>query len=51
MDPLVIVFGVGVGVLVGLTGIGGGSLMTPLLLIFSARSRTSRSGATSPTER
>src|SRR5215217_5019354 len=33
MDPLVIVFGVGVGVLVGLTGIGGGSLMTPLLLI------------------
>jgi uncharacterized protein len=34
MDPLIIVFGVGVGVLVGLTGIGGGSLMTPLLLIF-----------------
>ena len=34
MDPLVIVFGVGVGILVGLTGIGGGSLMTPLLLIF-----------------
>jgi uncharacterized membrane protein YfcA len=34
MDPLVIVFGLGVGVLVGLTGIGGGSLMTPLLVIF-----------------
>jgi uncharacterized protein len=34
MDPLVIVFGLGVGILVGLTGIGGGSLMTPLLLIF-----------------
>src|SRR3954468_21511593 len=34
MDPLVIAFGLGVGVLVGLTGIGGGSLMTPLLLIF-----------------
>ena len=33
MDPLVIVFGLGVGVLVGLTGIGGGSLMTPLLVI------------------
>jgi hypothetical protein len=33
VDPLVIVFGLGVGVLVGLTGIGGGSLMTPLLLI------------------
>jgi len=26
MDPLVIAFGLGVGVLVGLTGIGGGSL-------------------------
>src|SRR5688500_16974056 len=34
MDPLVIVFGLGVGILVGLTGIGGGSLMTPLLVIF-----------------
>jgi len=34
MDPLVIAFGLGVGILVGLTGIGGGSLMTPLLVIF-----------------
>src|SRR5215213_3245148 len=34
MDPLIIVFGLGVGVLIGLTGIGGGSLMTPLLVIF-----------------
>jgi uncharacterized membrane protein YfcA len=34
MDPLVVVFGLGVGILVGLTGIGGGSLMTPLLVIF-----------------
>ena len=33
MDPLVVVFGLGVGVLVGLTGIGGGSLMTPLLIL------------------
>src|SRR5689334_22995478 len=33
MDPLVIAFGLGVGILVGLTGIGGGSLMTPLLVI------------------
>jgi uncharacterized membrane protein YfcA len=33
MDPLVVVFGLGVGILVGLTGIGGGSLMTPLLII------------------
>ena len=35
MDPLVIVFGFGVGILIGLTGIGGGSLMTPLLVIFA----------------
>jgi uncharacterized protein len=30
MDPLIIIFGFGVGVLVGTTGIGGGSLMTPV---------------------
>jgi len=35
LDPLVICFGLGVGVLVGLTGIGGGSLMTPLLILFA----------------
>ena len=35
MDPLVIVFGLGVGVLIGMTGIGGGSLMTPLLVLFA----------------
>ena len=35
MDPLVIVFGLGVGILIGLTGIGGGSLMTPLLVLFA----------------
>ena len=35
MDPLIIVFGLGVGVLIGMTGIGGGSLMTPLLIIFA----------------
>src|SRR5213079_1934494 len=33
MDPLVILFGFLVGVLVGLTGIGGGSLMTPILIL------------------
>ena len=33
MDPLLILFGVLVGILVGLTGIGGGSLMTPLLIM------------------
>jgi uncharacterized membrane protein YfcA len=29
----VVLFGLGVGILIGLTGIGGGSLMTPLLII------------------
>jgi uncharacterized membrane protein YfcA len=33
MDPALILFGLGVGVLVGITGMGGGSLMTPLLII------------------
>jgi hypothetical protein len=31
---LVISFGLGVGILVGMTGIGGGALMTPLLVLF-----------------
>ncbi len=35
MDPLVVIFGFGVGILIGLTGIGGGSLMTPLLVLFA----------------
>jgi uncharacterized membrane protein YfcA len=33
MDPAIIFFGFGVGFLVGLTGMGGGSLMTPLLIL------------------
>ena len=33
MDPLIILFGFGVGILVGLTGVGGGSLMTPVLIL------------------
>jgi uncharacterized membrane protein YfcA len=33
MDPVVVIFGLGVGILVGLTGVGGGSLMTPLLIL------------------
>jgi uncharacterized membrane protein YfcA len=33
MDPLIILFGLGVGILIGMTGIGGGSLMTPLLIL------------------
>jgi uncharacterized membrane protein YfcA len=33
MDPAIVFFGFGVGFLVGLTGMGGGSLMTPLLVL------------------
>jgi uncharacterized membrane protein YfcA len=34
-NPLVVIgFGLGVGILVGMTGIGGGALMTPLLVLF-----------------
>ena len=33
MDLALVAFGLGVGVLVGMTGIGGGSLMTPLLIL------------------
>lgn len=35
IDPLIVGFGLGVGLLIGLTGIGGGSLMTPLLILFA----------------
>jgi uncharacterized membrane protein YfcA len=33
VDPAIIVFGLGIGILVGMTGMGGGSLMTPLLIL------------------
>jgi uncharacterized protein len=33
IDLEIVLFGLGVGILIGLTGIGGGSLMTPLLII------------------
>ena len=33
IDPLYVASGFGVGTLVGLTGVGGGSLMTPLLIL------------------
>jgi hypothetical protein len=33
LDPVIVAFGLGVGALIGLTGIGGGSLMTPLLIL------------------
>lgn len=41
MDPAIIFFGFGVGFLVGMTGMGGGSLMTPLLvLVFGIKPTT-----------
>ena len=33
MDPAIVVFGFGIGLLVGMTGMGGASLMTPLLIL------------------
>ncbi len=33
MDPAIVIFGLGIGVLVGMTGMGGGSLMTPMLIL------------------
>ena len=33
IDPLYVALGFGVGLLVGMTGVGGGSLMTPLLIL------------------
>ena len=33
MDAMLVVAGAGTGLLVGLTGVGGGALMTPLLLL------------------
>jgi uncharacterized membrane protein YfcA len=33
VDPLVILSGLGVGFVVGLTGMGGGALMTPILVL------------------
>src|SRR3989442_7744735 len=33
MDPVIVVFGFAIGMLIGMTGMGGGSLMTPLLIL------------------
>ncbi|MFL5824606.1 MAG: sulfite exporter TauE/SafE family protein [Solirubrobacteraceae bacterium] len=33
IDPVIVAFGFGVGILVGMTGVGGGSLMTPILIL------------------
>ena len=34
MDPILTLAGLGVGIVVGLTGMGGGALMTPVLVLF-----------------
>lgn len=34
MDPAIIIFGFGIGALIGMTGMGGGTLMTPILILF-----------------
>jgi uncharacterized membrane protein YfcA len=34
VEPAFVVSGLGVGLLVGMTGVGGGSLMTPILMLF-----------------
>ena len=44
MDPAIIFFGVGIGMLVGMTGMGGGSLMTPLLIFIFGISPTTAIG-------
>jgi uncharacterized membrane protein YfcA len=33
MDPAIVLFGLGIGMLIGMTGMGGASLMTPLLIL------------------
>jgi uncharacterized membrane protein YfcA len=45
MDPLLIPFGFGVGFLVGMTGMGGGSLMTPLLILIFGTSPVTAVGS------
>jgi uncharacterized protein len=44
MDPAIVLFGLGIGVLVGMTGMGGGSLMTPLLILIFGISPTTAIG-------
>lgn len=45
MDPLLIVAGFGVGLLVGMTGMGGGSLMTPVLILLFGTAPTTAIGS------
>ena len=44
MDPAIVLFGFFIGVLVGMTGMGGGSLMTPLLILIFNTSPTTAIG-------
>ncbi len=44
MDPAIVLFGLGIGMLVGMTGMGGGSLMTPLLILIFGTSPTTAIG-------
>jgi hypothetical protein len=45
VDPLLIVAGVGIGLLVGMTGMGGGSLMTPILILLFGTAPTTAIGS------
>jgi uncharacterized membrane protein YfcA len=45
LDPLLIVAGLGVGILVGMTGMGGGSLMTPILILLFGTAPTTAIGS------
>jgi uncharacterized membrane protein YfcA len=44
MDPAIVLFGFGIGALVGMTGMGGGSLMTPLLILIFGTSPSTAIG-------
>lgn len=44
MDISIAVFGLGIGILVGMTGMGGGALMTPLLILIFGVSPTTAIG-------
>src|SRR4029450_10822716 len=45
MDPAIVLFGLGIGMLVGMTGMGGASLMTPLLILVFGISPVTAVGA------
>ncbi len=44
MDPLIVFSGFGIGLLVGMTGMGGASLMTPILILFFGTAPTTAIG-------